>query len=116
MDERVLIISKWGHITDSMWTNYGLDIPASFRPAGLLPGTDVKWWMSIPTDGWNDIKEVQPKEGEVALTMGMYGRIHSGIWKRFLPTSELEFLPFVWPVLFWRSMPALPRNVRLSFQ
>lgn len=81
--ERVLIISKFGNISDATLANYGFDRPALFSPDGYVPGVDVKWWMTIPTDGWSDITEVKPKEGEAALTMGRYGSIYSGVWKRF---------------------------------
>lgn len=114
--ERVLIISKFGNISDATLANYGFDRPALFSPDGYVPGVDVKWWMTIPTDGWSDITEVKPKEGEAALTMGRYGSIYSGVWKRFFPISEPEFLPHVWEVLFWRPLPELPEGVRLSWQ
>lgn len=113
--EKVLIISKFGHVTNAMYTDYGMGDEPTFRPDGLKPHEDVKWWMPVPTDGWHDIKKVQPKEGQVALTMGMYGSIYSGIWRKPNYSNRFEFSPFVWEVLFWREMPELPPGVILSF-
>lgn len=108
--ERVLVFTKWGHITDATFTNYGLDMEPTFRPDGLKPDVDVKWWMTIPMDGWHNIKEEQPLEGQLALTMGMYGRIFSGVWQRPIGSDKFKFSPFVWEVLFWREMPELPKG------
>ena len=113
--EKVLIISKFGHVTNAMWTDYGMGDGPTFRPDGFKPNDDVKWWMPVPTDGWNNIKEAQPKEGQVALTMGMYGNIFSGIWKCPVGSVRFSFHPFVWDVLFWREMPELPQGVVLKF-
>lgn len=113
--EKVLIISKWGHVSDSVFANCSFDDTPLFRPDGLKPHEDVKWWMPMPTDGWHDIKKVQPKEGEAALTMGKYGNIFSGIWVRPVGSDKLSFKPFVWEVLFWREMPELPKGVELKF-
>lgn len=110
--ERVLALTKWGHITDARFANYGLGDAPTFEPDSLKPNIDVKWWMTIPTDGWHDIKEVQPNEGQEALTMGMYGRIRSGTWKKPVGAQKCEFVPFVRPVLFWREMPELPQGSR----
>lgn len=112
--ERVLIISKFGHVTDALWTDFGsLGFPI-FSPDGLKPGVDVKWWMPIPTDGWHDIKETQPKIGEMVLTMGKYGAVFNGTWKQHAYEKEPRFHPFVWEVLFWRPMPKLPAGVTLK--
>ncbi|MBQ7895975.1 MAG: hypothetical protein IJ364_05405 [Oscillospiraceae bacterium] len=112
--ERVLIISKFGHVSDAMWTDFGnLDSPV-FSPDGFKPGSDVKWWMPIPTDGWHDIKEARPKIGEIALTMGRYGNIFNGTWKQLSYEREPMFHPFVWEVLFWRTMPKLPAGIKLK--
>lgn len=108
--ERVLVLTKWGHLTDAMYTNYGLDVEPMFRPGGLKPDVDVKWWMTIPTDGWRNIKEEQPQAGQRALTMGMYGRIFDGVWQRPSGSDKFYFSPFVWEVLFWREMPELPKE------
>ena len=112
--ERVLIISKFGHVSDAMYTDYGMGDAPTFRTDGFKPHDDVKWWMPIPTDGWHDIKETQPKAGEVALTMGMYGEIFNGTWRKSSYSNKFEFSPFVWEVLFWREMPRLPEGVLLS--
>lgn len=42
------------------------------------------------------------------MTMGMYGKIYSGVWKKPVGADKFEFSPFVWEVLFWREMPVLP--------
>lgn len=112
--ERVLIISKFGHISNAMYTDYGMGDEPTFRPDGFKPHEDVKWWMPIPTDGWHDIKEAQPKEGEAALTMGMYGDIFNGVWRKSSYSGKFEFHPFVWEVLFWRPIPELPAGVILK--
>lgn len=115
IDERVLIITKWGHVTNAMYTDMGMGGEPSFRPDGLKPNKDVKWWMPTPTDGWKDIKIEQPQEGEAFLTMGMYGDIFNGIWKRAAGEKTPSFHPFVWPVLFWREIPELPAGVNLNY-
>lgn len=117
MDERVLVISKFGHITNAIWTNYGLDCPARFSPGGLLPDTDIKWWMPVSslTDGWKDIKKEQPYEEQKCLTMGMYGNIYNGKWSISCGEKKYSFKPFVWEVLFWREMPQLPLGVKLRY-
>lgn len=110
--ERVLIISKFGHISDSMYTDFGhLDKP-EFSD-GFKPGIDVNWWMPVPTDGWNNIKETRPEIGKMVLTMGAYGRIYNGTWRMAAGQKEPSFHPFVWEVLFWREIPALPAGVTL---
>ena len=111
--EKVLVIDKCGAVHNQMFTDYGLGGKMLFRPDGLKPVQDVKWWMPIPIDGWNDIKKVKPDEGEVALTMGAYGRIFSGVWKTPCGAREPMFMPYVWDVLFWRPMPLLPKGVPL---
>lgn len=116
IDERVLIISKFGHVSNAIYSDLGLGKKPLFHPDGLRPHEDVKWWMQIPTDGWNDIKKVEPKDGEVALTMGMYGNIYSGVWRRPIASERFCFQPFVWEVLFWRPMPKLPSSVKLAFE
>lgn len=110
--ERVLIITKFGNISNAMYGGIGNGKPR-FEPYGLEPDKDVKWWMAIPSDGWKSIKEEQPAEGEAALTMGYYGNIFSGKWKRPAGAKEFSFQPFVWEVLYWREMPPLPEGVIL---
>lgn len=112
--ERVLIISKFSHISDATLRDFGAHGTPVFSPDGLKPGIDVKWWMPIPTDGWRDIKEAQPKEGEMVLTMGSYGKIYNGTWKMATYETEPSFHPFVWEVLFWRPLPDLPPGVSLK--
>ena len=111
--EKVLIISKFGHISNAMYggTGYGSRL---FHPGGLKQNDDVKWWMPIPTDGWKDVKVEQPKDGEAALTMGYYGGIYNGVWKRPRGSNEYSFRPFVREVLYWREIPILPAGVHLS--
>ena len=114
-EEKVLIISKWGHVSNAMYTDYGLGGPVLFRPDGLKPDIDVKWWMPIPADGWHRLVDVPPQEGQVALTMGYYGNIYSGIWKRTAGSTKFDFHPVIGEVLFWREMPVLPAGVTLKF-
>lgn len=117
--EKVLIITKFGNVTDAALRTYlptGRQkiCPVLFSPDAYKPNDDVKWWMPIPEDGWHDLKSDTPAEGTVALTMGMYGRIYSGIWKRPCGATKFEFMPYVWDVLFWREMPELPPGVTLN--
>lgn len=113
--ERVLIISKFGHISDSMFTDFDLDRPPRFEPSGFEPNVDVKWWMQIPTDGWHKLSEEQPAEGQKALTMSYYGYIYNGVWKRSSYEREPCFHPVVREVLFWRELPELPDGVTLKY-
>lgn len=113
-EEKVLVITKWGDIENQMFTDYGLGGKMLFQPDGLKPVEDVKWWMPIPDDGWNDISTVTPDEGQFALTMGRYGRIFSGVWKKPCGATEFMFMPYVWDVLFWRPVPPLPPGVELT--
>lgn len=111
--EQVLVITKFGHISNAMYSRIGYGKPR-FRPGGLEPEKDVKWWMPIPQDGWKNIKEEQPAEGEAALTMGYYGEIFDGKWKRPVGAKECSFQPCVWEVFYWREIPPLPEGVALS--
>ena len=113
--DNILIISKFGHISNATYRFYSMSDEFLFAPDGLKPNEDVKWWMLLPVSGWNDINEVQPKEGQIALTMGEYGRVFSGVWKVATGASKSAFSPFVFPVLFWRPMPELPAGVKLNF-
>ena len=45
--ERVLIISKWGHVTDGSLVAYDPKEPPLFRPDGLEPDVHVRWWMPM---------------------------------------------------------------------
>jgi len=110
--EKVLIITKFGHISNAMYGGIGYKI-LLFHPGGLKPNDDVKWWMPIPTDGWKDIKVEQPNDGEAALTMGYYGYIYDGVWKRPMGSDKFSFQPFVREVLYWREIPTLPAGVSL---
>ena len=113
--DKVLVISKFGSIFNQTYTNHGeIRLPCLFRPGGLKPNTDVKWWMHVPTDGWVHIRDAQPKEGEPALTMSKTGRVFSGVWGRSLFSPRLEFRPFVWEVVYWRPMPELPEGITLA--
>ena len=51
--ERVLTLSKWGHVSDRELRKY-LNGGIYFWPDGLKPGVDVKYWMPLPD---------APKEG-----------------------------------------------------
>lgn len=116
--EKVLIITKFGSIQDAVLRTYlptGRQKiwPVLFSPNAYKPNEDVKWWMPIPEDGWHDIKEETPMEGDIALTMEMYGRIFSGVWKKPCGATKFMFMPYVWDIFFWREMPELPRGVKL---
>lgn len=111
--EGVLIITKFGHITNATYGGTDCGKPY-FRPDGLKPDKDVKWWMPIPDDGWKDIKEEQPKDGEAVLIRGRYGDIFNGVWKRWLGSDRYGFEPFVWEVFWWREVPKLPDGVALK--
>ena len=45
--ERVLTLSKWGHVSDRELRKY-LSGGIYFWPDGLNPGVDVKYWMPLP--------------------------------------------------------------------
>ena len=45
--ERVLTLSKWGHVSDRTLRLY-LSGGIYFSPDGLTPGVDVKYWMPLP--------------------------------------------------------------------
>lgn len=111
--ERFLVITKTGHIVDCAYRRYGLDTQPSFFD-GLIPGKDFFWWMPIPVDGWNDLKQVQPAYGQTAIVMGMYGKVFSGTWSCFSWRSEPEFRPFVFPVFYWHEVPQLPDGIILK--
>lgn len=114
-EEKVLGITKFGGISNFMYTNYGIEGKKPlFSPGGFIPGIDVKWWMPLPTDGWKDAKEEPPKDGQHVLTMGMYGSICDAVYRKSNISGKMEFFPFVWPVLFWREMPELPKKVVLK--
>lgn len=53
----VLIISKWGHVTDGSLVAYDPKEPPLFRPDGLEPDVHVRWWMPMLEDGWHTLKE-----------------------------------------------------------
>lgn len=118
--ERVLIITKFGNVRDAALRTYcstgrKKSCPVLFSPDAYKPNEDVKWWMPIPEDGWRDLKSDPPTEGTVALTMGLYGKIFSGIWKIPCGATEFMFIPYVRSALFWRDMPKLPPRVTLNF-
>lgn len=111
---RVLVISKWGHVSDGTFARGTKKKIPMFRPDGLIANVDVKWWMPIPTDGWRALRDERPEEGQTALTMNKYGRIYDGVWKREHADWRPEFSPFVWEVALWREMPPLPDGVKLN--
>ena len=113
--EKVLIISKWGHVTDGSLVAYDPKEAPLFRPDGLRPDVDVKWWMPMLEDGWNKLKDEQPKEGQLALTMNQFGPVFNGVWKRLMGAETPMFVPFVWTPVFWREMPPLPEGVQLNY-
>lgn len=45
--ERVLTLSKWGHVSDRELRKY-LNGGIYFWPDGLKPGVDVKYWAPLP--------------------------------------------------------------------
>lgn len=69
--ERVLIISKWGHVSDGSLVAYDPKEPPLFRPDGLEPDVHVRWWMPMLEDGWHTLKEQKPREGQEVLTKVM---------------------------------------------
>lgn len=115
IEEKVLVISKFGRISNQLYTNHGTPGKERFSPDGYKAGIDVKWWMPIPTDGWKKIKSENPEPGQRVLTMGMYGMITDAIYRKSKFSDEMEFCPFTgWKFLFWREMPELPKGVVLS--
>ena len=115
MNDRVLVISKFGHISNCLFTNMNLGHNPRFEPEGFEVGVDVKWWMPIPADGWYELCHRTPKEGETALVMGAYGQIFNGMWKHLPGASKSSFTPFVWPVMWWMPIPELPKGVTLKY-
>ena len=120
--EKVLIITKFGTVQNSALRTYlptgrQKNCPVLFSPDAYKPHEDAKWWMPIPEDGWNDVKNVPPGEGTMCLIMGMYGKVSSAIWKRPFGVYEPDFMPFPgFEALFWRDMPELPPGVKLHFR
>ena len=113
--ERVLIISKWGHVTDGSLMAYDPKEAPLFYLGGLEPGGHVKWWMPMLEDGWHTIKEQKPREGQEVLTKDSCGHIFSCVWKRLYGSERPTFVPFVWVPRFWREMPPLPGGVKLNY-
>ena len=113
--ERVLIISKWGHVTDGSLVAYDPKEAPLFCLGGLEPGGHVKWWMPMLEDGWHTLKEQKPREGQEVLTKDSYGYIFSCMWKRLCGSERPTFVPFVWVPRFWCEMPPLPEGVRLKY-
>lgn len=113
--ERVLIISKWGHVTAGSLVAYDPKGPTLFRPHGLRQDMDVKWWMPMLEEGWHKLKEQQPQEGQEALTKDSYGHIFNCVWKRLCGSERPTFVPFVLVPRFWREMPPLPDGVKLNY-
>ena len=66
--EKVLIISKWGHVSDGSLVAYDPKEAPLFRPDGLEPDVHVKWWMPMLENGWHTLKEQKPREGQEVLT------------------------------------------------
>ena len=75
LGEKVLIICKWGHVSDSVLASYAPGEPPLFRPGGLSPGKDVIFWMPMPKEGWHRLGEEQPKENQAALMRNGFGHI-----------------------------------------
>lgn len=73
LGEKVLIICKWGHVSDSVLASYAPGEPPLFRPGGLSPGKDVIFWMPMPKEGWHRLGEEQPKENQAALMRNGFG-------------------------------------------
>ena len=101
--EKVLIITRFGTVTDAALRTYlhtGKQkiCPVLFSPDAYKPNEDVKWWMPIPEDGWHDVKNEPPKEGAMCLIMGKFqarlGNAHSEFMNRNLchfPDSRFYF-------------------------
>jgi len=116
MNERVLCITKFGHVVRYMFTDNGMGRAPLFEPDGMKPGDDVKWWMPIPKDGWKKLEDEMPAEGQEVLAMGLYGEIFSAKCRRFLPHMKPELAPAVgYKYIFWRPMPELPTGVSLNY-
>lgn len=115
--ERVLVISKFGAISNQLYTNNGFPGKERFSPEGYKAGIDVKWWMPIPEDMWKEVKYEKPNPGQRVLTMGMYGVITDAIYRKSKFSDDMEFCPFCgFEPLFWREIPELPKGVVLSAQ
>lgn len=121
--ERVLVISKFHHISSERYTDYGITgrnaPPKLFRPDGYKPGEDVSWWMCVPTDKWKLYEEEKPSLPGFYLTMENYGSITSQEWKQSYLTGEYEFFPFrsgfnMGKLMYWREIPELPLGVVLK--
>lgn len=115
LGEKVLIICKWGHVSDSVLASYAPGEPPLFRPGGLSPGKDVIFWMPMPKEGWHRLGEEQPKENQAALMRNGFGHIFSGVWKQHTASDRPSFVSFVWETVSWREMPSLPDGVELTF-
>lgn len=113
--EKVLIISKWGHVSDGSLVAYDPKEAPLFLPDGLEPDVHVKWWMPMLENGWHTLKEQKPREGQEVLTKDSYGHIFSCVWKRLCGSEHPTFVPFVWVPRFWREMPPLPDGVKLNY-
>ena len=119
-DDAVLVISKFNHISSASYSNYGFDkYPKRFRPYGYLPGTDVSWWLPIPSDGWKDFELEKPDKEGFYLTKESYGSIVSQEWKHSLLSGRNEFFPLgagfnMGKLKYWRETPPLPKGVILK--
>lgn len=114
--ERVLVISKWGHVSAKTFKSYGQGEPSLFSPDALKPNVDVKWWMPMPPGGWKSLKDEKPREDQEVLAMGGYGDIFSAKYKRHTPNAEPELIPVLgWKYQYWMPMPELPAGVKLNY-
>ena len=51
-----------------------------------------------------------------SLSNELTWKVSDAIWKRFFTISEPQFEPFVWEVVYWIEMPALPPDVKFKYR
>lgn len=111
--EKVLVLTRWGHICDRTFRKY-LDAKVPlFSPDALKLGTDVLWWAPIPEDGWHDAAVEKPPMETVVLTKDTYGRIWSDEWGFHLSFDKEPSFFMPYKVCYWREIPTLPSGVEL---
>lgn len=69
--EKVLIISKWGHVSDGSLVAYDPKEAPLFRPDGLEPDVHVKWWMPMLENGWAHAQRAKTTGGARGLDEGL---------------------------------------------
>lgn len=114
LDEKVLVLTRWGRICDRTFRKYLRAEVPMFSPDALKLGTDVLWWAPIPEDGWHDFTVEKPPMETVVLTKDTYGAIYSDKWGFQLSFDrEPRFDPACGKVCYWREIPTLPPGVEL---